>query len=125
MFVLIMQVADEYVLEVTEAENLKNEAIFVLCKLVSRVPGSLTKINNEMVPYLLEQLVGNLSNLLAEKIVYLLCLIVKEEKEYSDKWLIKQPRLLETLKRLDEERVQSANYLVSQLSDDNVKKKRG
>jgi hypothetical protein len=45
LFVVIMYIADEYVLEVPEAENLKNEAIFVISKLIPRVPGSINKVN--------------------------------------------------------------------------------
>ena len=45
MFGIIKHVADEYILEVSDAESLKNEAIYIISKLIPKINGSLRRIN--------------------------------------------------------------------------------
>lgn len=80
---VIMFVADEYVLEVQEQESLKNEALFIISKLCTKLNDAIKKINDVLVTYLIESLVGTISNVLAEKIIYILCQIVKEDKDFA------------------------------------------
>lgn len=70
-------------------------------------------VNKKLVPYILDLLLIPISAKLQEKIVFLLCLLIKENANWGKDWIDNHPDLFDKLMKLEDDKIPSANYLIA------------
>ncbi|CAD8096135.1 unnamed protein product [Paramecium primaurelia] len=124
LYNMVTTQADQYFLDQEESVNLKSEALYVMSKMCHKSAEVKKKINQECVPYLLKLMEKLTYHQVQEKIIMLLCILIKENKEWALEWLQMQIKLQDILTTYHNNDIQSSNYLLSQIKfiDDEAKK---
>lgn len=123
---MVVTVADQYFLDQEECAMLKSETLLVICKICQKNAEVKRSINFEFIPYILTILEKLNILQVQERIVTLMCILIKENKEWALQWCEHQPNLCNTLQVYHTRDVQSSNYLLSQIKnvlDENKKMK--